>query len=198
MEQRRRRQSPAPGFAITGFQLFCIRWSVLFDTSSDRLSRTEMMLRALQVTTVLITTVMTMTSVLVADNKKAFESFTYFIICLFMLANILLAVRTKRFSRAMLLMLERELPAYDRPMPRWLRRRLADDRASCDGFTRRVIISYLTLVVFEVPATAAMPLAAAVLTDARLGSQSTQMVSSYFPFDTDQVCSDWRRRPPPV
>lgn len=177
---------------MTGFQLFCIRWSVLFDTSSDRLSRIEMTLRTVQVTTVLITTAMTMTSVLVADNKKAFESFTYFIICLFLLANIWLAVRTKRFNRAMLLMLERDLPAYDRSVPRWIRRRLADDRASCDGFTRRVILSYLTLVVFEVPATAAMPLAAAALTDARLGSQSTQMVASYFPFDTDKV-----RRPPP-
>lgn len=193
MEQRRRRQSPAPGFTMTGFQLFCIRWSVLFDTSSDRLSRTEMALRTLQVTTILISTAMTMTSVLVADNKKAFESFTYFIICLFLLANLWLAVRTKRFNRAMLLMLERELPAYDRPMPRWLRRRLADDRASCDGFTRRVIMFYLMLVVFEVPATASVPLAAAAFTDVRLGSQSTQMVSSYFPFDTSQVRRDWRR-----
>lgn len=177
-------------FVLTTFQKFCIRWSVLFDMTSDRLSRTETVFRAVQASTVMMTTVMTMTSVLIADNKKALESFTYFIICVFSLVIIALAIRTKRFNRSMLLTIEREFPRYDcRPVPDRLKRQLVAIRASYNDFTRNIILSYLALVVFEVPTTAMVPLTAAALTDAKLGSQSTQIVASYFPFDTSKVYS---------
>nr|UMT69212.1 odorant receptor 2 [Myzus persicae] len=174
-------------FILTPFQKFCIRWSVLFDSSSDRLSRTETVLRSVQFSTIMITSGMTMTSVLIADNKKALESFTYFVICVFMLAIITLAIRTKRFNRTMLLMVEDEFPSYNRPMPDALKRKITDIRTSYGDFTMKVIVSYLTLVLFEIPATGMVPLAAATLTEVKLGSQSTQMVVLWFPADTSQV-----------
>lgn len=128
-----------------------------------------------------------MTSVLIADNKKALESFTYFVICVFMLAIITFAIRTKRFNRTMLLMVVDEFPGYNRPMPDVLKRKMAAIRTSHGDFTMKVIVSYLTLVLFEIPATGMVPLAAASLTDVKLGSQSTQMVVLWFPADTSQV-----------
>lgn len=179
---------PSDAFVLTPFQKFCIRWSVLFDATSDRLSPAEMALRTVQASTVIVTTAMTITSVLIADNKKALESFTYFVICVFSLAIVSLAIRTKRFNRSMLLKIQNEFPGYDRrPMPDRIKRKLTAIRASYDDFNRNIIVSYLALVVFEVPSTALVPLSAAALTDARLGSQSTQMVASYFPFDTSKV-----------
>lgn len=178
---------PSEVFVLKGFQKFCMRWSVFFDKTSNRLSRTETVLRTFQASAIMLTTVLTMTSVLVADNKKALESFTYFIICVFSLAIITFAIRTKRFNRSMLLMIEEEFPGYDMPVPTALRRELDANRKSYSDFTRKIILSYLALVVFEVPATAMVPLTAAALTDAKLGSQSTQMVASYFPFDTSKV-----------
>lgn len=174
-------------FILTPFQKFCIRWSVFFDSSSDRLSRTETVLRSIQFSTIMITSGMTMTSVLIADNKKALESFTYFVICVFMLAIITFAIRTKRFNRAMLLMVVDEFPGYSRPMPDALKRKMTAIRTSYSDFTMKVIVSYLTLVLFEIPATAMVPLTAAGLTQAKLGSQSTQMVVLWFPADTSQV-----------
>jgi len=174
-------------FILTPFQKFCIRWSVFFDSSSDRLSRTETVLRSIQFSTIMITSGMTMTSVLIADNKKALESFTYFVICVFMLAIITFAIRTKRFNRAMLLMVVDEFPGYNRPMPDALKHKMTAIRTSYSDFTMKVIVSYLTLVLFEIPATAMVPLAAAGLTQAKLGSQSTQMVVLWFPADTSQV-----------
>ncbi|XP_025200888.1 odorant receptor 4-like [Melanaphis sacchari] len=177
-----------PGrFVLTSFQKFCIRWSVLFDSSSDRLSRTERALRSVQFSMIMITSVMTMTSVLIADNKKALESFTYFVICVFMLAIITFAIRTKRFNRTMLLMIIDEFPGYERPMPEALKRKMSAIRTSYGKFTMKIMISYLTLVLFEIPATAMVPLTAASLTDVKLGSQSTQMVVLWFPGDTTQI-----------
>ncbi|XP_060837750.1 odorant receptor 4-like [Rhopalosiphum padi] len=174
-------------FVLTPFQKFCIRWSVLFDSSSDRLSRIETVLRSVQFSTIMITSGMTMTSVLIADNKKALESFTYFVICVFMLAIITFAIRTKRFNRTMLLMVVNEFPSYERPMPDELKRKMSAIRTSYGEFTMKVMASYLTLVLFEIPATAMVPLTAASLTDVKLGSQSTQMVVLWFPGDTSQI-----------
>lgn len=174
-------------FILTPFQKFCIRWSVFFDSSSDRLSRTETVLRSIQFSTIMITSGLTMTSVLIADNKKALESFTYFVICVFLLAIITFAIRTKRFNRTMLLMVVKEFPGYNRPMPDVLKRKMMAIRTSYGNFTMKVIVSYLTLVLCEIPATGMVPLAAASLTDVKLGSQSTQMVVLWFPADTSQV-----------
>ncbi|VVC41882.1 Olfactory receptor, insect [Cinara cedri] len=176
-----------PAINLTPFQLFCIRWSVFFDKTTDRLSPTETVFRTIQMSTMVITGLMTMTSVLFADNKKALESFTYFIICVFLLAISIFAIRTKRFNRHMLLMIEEEFPSYDRPVPEDLRRKLTGIRTSYGDFTKRVILSYLALVVFEVQATALVPLTAAWFTPTKLGTQSTQMVVMWFPGDTTQV-----------
>lgn len=174
-------------FVLSGFQKFCIRWSVLFDKSTDRLSRTETILRTLQWSTIFITGIMTMTSVVIADNKKALESFTYFIICVFLLAIITFAIRTKPLNRGMLMMIEEEFPSYEKPMPDAVKRKLSEIRESYANFTRNIILSYLALVVFEIPATAMVPLTAAVTTKAKLGTQATQMVVMWFPFNTSQV-----------
>lgn len=179
--------SMPPAITLTPFQIFCIRWSVFFDKTTDRLSLTEIVLRTIQMSAMVITGLMTMTSVLIADNKKALESFTYFIICVFLLAISIFAIRTKRFNRHMLLMIEEEFPRYDRPMPKELRHKLAGIRTVHGDFTKRVILSYLALVVFEVQATALVPLTAAWFTPVKLGSQSTQMVVMWFPGDTSRV-----------
>ncbi|KAE9545440.1 hypothetical protein AGLY_000983 [Aphis glycines] len=180
-------QQQPESFVLTPFQKFCIRWSVFFDSTSDRLSRIETVLRSVQLSTIMITSVLTMTSVLIADNKKALESFTYFVICVFLLAIITFAIRTKRFNRAMLLMVVDEFPGYERPMPDYLKRKISAIRKSYGEFTMKVMVSYLTLVLFEIPATAMVPLTAARLTDVKLGSQSTQMVVLWFPGDTTQI-----------
>ncbi|KAF0765716.1 odorant receptor 4-like [Aphis craccivora] len=180
-------QQQPESFVLTPFQKFCIRWSVFFDSTSDRLSRIETVLRSVQLSTIMITSVLTMTSVLIADNKKALESFTYFVICVFLLAIITFAIRTKRFNRAMLLMIVDEFPGYERPMPDTLKRKMSAIRKSYGEFTMKVMVSYLTLVLFEIPATAMVPLTAARLTDVKLGSQSTQMVVLWFPGDTTQI-----------
>ncbi|XP_027836930.2 odorant receptor 4-like [Aphis gossypii] len=180
-------QQQPESFVLTPFQKFCIRWSVFFDSTSDRLSRIETVLRSVQLSTIMITSVLTMTSVLIADNKKALESFTYFVICVFLLAIITFAIRTKRFNRAMLLMVVDEFPGYERPMPDDLKRKISAIRKSYGEFTMKVMVSYLTLVLFEIPATAMVPLTAARLTDVKLGSQSTQMVVLWFPGDTTQI-----------
>jgi hypothetical protein len=60
-------------------------------------------------------------------------------------------------------------------------------RSSYGRFTMHIIVSYLALVVFEIPATGMVPLVAASFTDAKLGSQSTQMVVMWFPMDTSEV-----------
>lgn len=172
---------------FVSFQKFYIRWSAFFDSSSDRRSRIEIALRTFQLSSIMMTTVLTMLSVLFADNKKAVESMTYFLICIFSLAITAFAIRTKRYNRIMLLMIELEFACYDRSMPDSLKREVSDIRTSYARLTTKIIFSYLALVMFEVPTTALVPLTAAGLTDAKLGSQSTQMVSMWFPGDTTKV-----------
>lgn len=176
-----------PATALTPFQIFCIRWSVFFDKTTDALSPAETVLRTIQMSIMVITGLMTMTLVLFADNKKAIESSTYFIICVFMLAISVFAIRTKRFNRHMLLMIEEEFPSYDRPLPDVLCRKINDIRTSYNDFTKRVILSYIALVVFEIQATALVPLTAAKYVPVKLGTQPTQMVVMWFPGDTTQV-----------
>lgn len=174
-------------FVLSPFQKFCIRWSVFFDSLSDRLSPIERLLRTFQLSIIMLTTVLTMLSVLFADNKIAVESMTYFLICIFALAITAFAIRTKRFNRVMLLMVEEEFAGYDRPMPDSLKSKMSAIRTSYAGFTKNILLMYLALIIFEVPATALVPLTAAGLTNVKLGSQSTLMVSVWFPGDTTKV-----------
>lgn len=175
-------------FKLTRFHMFCIRWSVLFDSSTDQLSRVETTLRALQASPVALSMFLTVAPVLFTSNKKALESAVYLIIGLFMMGIVTFAIRTKRFNRGLLLMIEREFPEYDRPVPKPLTRKLAAIRTSYSDFTQRVMVMYLALVLFEVPATAMVPLTAATTTDAKLGTQPTLLVVGWFPADTSQVC----------
>lgn len=174
-------------FILSPFQKFCIQWGVLIDPSQDRLSKTERILRTIQLVPILSTTVLTTISVLIADKKKAIESSTYLIICMFSLAVIAFAIRTKRFNRRLLFMVLDEFPSYNMPMPDHLKEKMAAIRTSYNSFTTKVIVSYLLLVLFEMPATGMVPLSAAIMTTAKLGSQSTQMVSYWFPGDSSKV-----------